>query len=192
MILSLIISGEVLATTINWETISPKTGGVTVSTAENTVELGKSSSNFGMQDIGIYGAGFYTANGGDLFAILSLFTWDCWNFKNGYHDRFLITTSSDGFFWEKSYLQKTISAFGGESFRDGKIESYKDQFLITLEPDTYFSFILETKLDFINPSFGNGKFIFMPNNNASPVPEPTTMLLFGTGIVCLVGLGRKK
>ena len=29
-------------------------------------------------------------------------------------------------------------------------------------------------------------------NKTAPVPEPTTMLLFGTGLIGLIGLGRKK
>lgn len=33
---------------------------------------------------------------------------------------------------------------------------------------------------------------FLDNVNVSPIPEPTTMLLFGAGLIGLAGLGRKK
>ncbi len=38
----------------------------------------------------------------------------------------------------------------------------------------------------------NGNFAFKLMGDTTPVPEPTTWLLFGTGLLSLVGLSRKK
>lgn len=46
-----------------------------------------------------------------------------------------------------------------------------------------------TTLLFTNSLFGE---IEVDNLNVTPVPEPATMLLLGTGLIGLAGLGRKK
>jgi len=44
-----------------------------------------------------------------------------------------------------------------------------------------------------NLTFDNVRFSNDANNsNNSPVPEPATMLLLGSGLACLAGFGRKK
>ena len=41
----------------------------------------------------------------------------------------------------------------------------------------------------ISPTGGSDSYV---NGPAAPVPEPTTMLLLATGLVCMAGFGRKK
>jgi hypothetical protein len=187
----LALSGEAYAIIIDWETTSPISGGVLVSTEENNIKLGKSAPLLGNQPIGIYGAGFYTETGGYLDAMMTLFTWDSWNYQNGFKDHFLFSISHDGFYWEEKSTQQKIMEYGGISSIDSLLEKFQYHSFFHLEPDTYVSFYLETTSDASKPSFGEGRFTFVANTIA-PVPEPTTMLLFGTGLVGLAGVGRKK
>ena len=193
--LLLITKEEILANPINWETVSPITSGVSIEENGEIVFLGEGSFN-GSQSKGIYGAGFYTPEGGFLEVRLDLITFDSWDLSSGYFDRFLLSTSVDDFFWMNKYSQEILIQFGGFSRRDNNYENFNDYFHFYLEPGTFFSFALEAKMDNCFLSFGNGNFNFIPNQpdhlSASPVPEPATTLLFGTGLIALAGIGRKR
>lgn len=186
----MVTPGLTFANQVEWEISSPTPTGVELMGA-NYVFLGE-TDDLDYQHSGIYGVGLHAKYGGDLLSILNLSTLDSWNNENGYFDRFLVTVSNKNFFWEDVDSQEIIFEFGGYSWSDSVSDNYKGTLMSFLGPNSYISFLLETKGNPLKQSFGYIGFIFTPAAETSPVPEPTTMLLFGTGLVGLSAMSRRK
>jgi hypothetical protein len=186
--------GVAVATPINWETASPTTDGVNIHQNKKGTKVNLGADTIGQhnQPIGIYGAGFYTALGGELDLSIVLRTLDSWNLREGQYDRLAVSTSSEGYYWNNPSETEEIVQLGGTSWTDGKIEKYSFRDSLTLKPGEYFSFFLETSQDSLYSSAGTGKFNFTANEAPAPVPEPATTILFATGLAGLARLARKK
>lgn len=180
LLLALIIviwAGGVLASPINWTgTITPIVGGVTI--FEDSVTLGTPECFF--QTMGEYSATFEVIGGGVLDVFADLWSWD-----SEYFDQFYVKISSQGnpkFLWE----------WGGQSWTDRTEEFFQDHLFFDLSDllgeSVEVVLGMRTKCDRLFPSGGT----FDVSYTAAPVPEPTTMLLFGAGLAGLAAIGRKK
>lgn len=193
-------TGGAVASPINWVTTSPTQDGVLTYHFDGDIEkvyLGTDTESKHGQPIGIYGAGFYVEFGGVLDFSVDLSTWDSWNSREGYYDQLLVTTSSNGFYWDSSNDPTTeiVVQLGGSRWTDETFEKIGvDNLHLTLDAGEYLSIALEAKYDALFTSEAMGKFNFTANSAPAPVPEPATMILFGTGLVGLAGVAirRKK
>ena len=134
------------------------------------------------QPEGLYGGGFYLEKVGDLEFILLLKTMDTAIF-----DQLFFTNSKEGFYWDSPESQEIISYLGG-SKRSMIAEKVIFQDSIFAGPGFY-SLVLENNGDCFR-SQATGQFSFSPE--IAPVPEPATMLLFGTGLAGLAAVARRR
>lgn len=195
--LLMVWTGGALSSPIDWVTISPTTEGALVYNFEDgnsKIMLGTDSAGRHGQEIGTYGAGFYTGPGGLLDFSIAFSTWD-----SSYYDQLLVTTSSNGFLWDspRDSSRETIIQLGGKSWTDGTLEKLGvDNLHLSLGAGKYLSIALTTTYDALFASEAMVKIGFSENSAPAPapVPEPATMMLFGTGLAGLAGVSfrRKK
>lgn len=174
----------------------------------HTVNVGINQIDFlfnATQLAGIYGAGFtMTGNAGGVIFDADLYTWDSYNATNGYWDAFVINVNTQNFYWSLDLLDPITSSskpapgatwfWGGESWNDQTLENYfslgsPETVLLSEGLKTYYiSVVLDTKTspdsDTNHPSWGSF--------HVTPIPEPTTLLLLGSGLLGLAAFGFKK
>ena len=204
-IVSLLLSVTGKADAVTWE-YSPDNNslafGVTV--IDGVAQIGSSESD--TQPQGIFGAGFKWTGDIILDFDADLYTWDSYNentgYGTGYWDAFVVTASTDDYYWNLPQSDPiTASAstwvWGGTKYGDGILESYKtapysyDTISLTgLSPGTtvYVSIVLDTKT---KPD-SDDKYASWGSFHVNPVPEPSTILLLGSGLIGIAIAGRRK
>lgn len=204
------VAGRAHATPISW-TISPDANAIAfgVTVVDGLAQIGSANTT---QPQGIFGAGFeVTGTNFTMNFDADLYTWDSYNAPGdsgtGYWDAFIVTVSTSDYYWNLANtdpLASSASTFvwGGTNYADNTLESYitapgsYDTISLTSATPTtfYVSLVLDTVTlpgsDTTHPSWGS--FHIAPLVTTNQVPEPSTLLLLGSGLVGLGFFGRRK
>jgi hypothetical protein len=152
-----------------------------VSSDQNSAKFifGTSAIDASMNDLQEPGINWATAffdTGGSLDINGELTTWD-----SGFYDMFSISAVLDGV--EKNYT------YGGNSWTDQTQEKHSIDLFFQFENYALIKKMLITRWDDFYPTSTKLSMNYTPA--ANPVPEPSTILLFGAGLAGIFGIQRR-
>ena len=169
-------------------------------------DVGKAED--GTQTPGIFGVGAHLGSGFTSHTVTTataLYSWDSYNEDFGYGDVFLMALTEgvpywmliiDHPVWDDPQLlwPGTLTAWGGDEWDDGILDSAVgsglETFTVNPSKDYYLNFILDTSNgEDLFPSWG---YISDFQIQSTSVPEPSTLILIGSGLAGIGLWGRRK
>ena len=201
-----LVTGIATAAPITWDMIV----GDDVIANGNNIVMGV-GNNVDDQSQGFHGGGFI-ASDSKIAGTFNVWSYDSYSSTDGWYDVFVVNINQDGYVFDSPWvdpvttdtyaggmlttdvnLPGTSVAWGGKSWQDNTIESLAGTFSLSLNnydptKDVFVSVFWKTDYDELYNSGG------CVTVDVAPVPEPATMLLFGTGLAGLAGgaIRRRK
>jgi len=159
-----------------------------------SVIVGTPTAEGDSQPMGIFGVGVALAPlGGGITAYTINFGPNFSTYDSSAYDTFEAVITQGGYLWTAGSSLIGGYSWGGANYpgREDLLGPFADQTTVVVTPasDYFLNIVLRTTEDTDYPSWGS-----FSDVRVMPIPEPTTMLLLGSGILGLAGLGfrRKK